>query len=64
MRGLDPRIHRKKSQLKRMDCRVKPGNDNSIRINRVYAFADEVFSAGVAASSGTSFRPPTRVTRE
>src|SRR2546430_6861847 len=26
--GLDPRIHRKKAlHLKRMDCRVKPGND-------------------------------------
>jgi hypothetical protein len=25
MRGLDPRIHRKK--LYAMDCRVKPGND-------------------------------------
>src|SRR5262245_15215363 len=30
MRGLDPRIHllRKKSLRRRMDCRVKPGNDN------------------------------------
>jgi len=28
MRGLDPRIHRKKSaSFKSMDCRVKPGND-------------------------------------
>jgi hypothetical protein len=28
MRGLDPRIHRKKSaSFKPMDCRVKPGND-------------------------------------
>jgi hypothetical protein len=29
MRGLDPRIHllRKKSLRRRMDCRVKPGND-------------------------------------
>jgi hypothetical protein len=28
MRGLDPRIHRKKSLfVKAMDCRVKPGND-------------------------------------
>src|SRR5712692_5177853 len=30
MRGLDPRIHllRKKTVAKRMDCRVKPGNDS------------------------------------
>src|SRR6266446_4753257 len=28
MRGLDPRIHLKKqSQFSKMDCRVKPGND-------------------------------------
>jgi hypothetical protein len=28
MRGLDPRIHPKKKTLsKKMDCRVKPGND-------------------------------------
>jgi hypothetical protein len=27
MRGLDPRIHPKMSQFKKMDCRVKPGND-------------------------------------
>jgi len=28
MPGLDPGIHRKKAlQSKRMDCRVKPGND-------------------------------------
>jgi hypothetical protein len=27
MRGLDPRIHLKKSFFKMMDCRVKPGND-------------------------------------
>jgi len=29
MRGLDPRIHRKKMiQFMKMDCRVKPGNDD------------------------------------
>jgi hypothetical protein len=28
MRGLDPRIHQKEKFLRRkMDCRVKPGND-------------------------------------
>jgi hypothetical protein len=28
MRGLDPRIHQKPKNLpKKMDCRVKPGND-------------------------------------
>src|SRR5262245_793283 len=30
MRGLDPRTHREKRlHLKRMDCRVKPGNDTA-----------------------------------
>ncbi len=28
MRGLDPRMHLKRSLFKKMDCRVKPGNDN------------------------------------
>ena len=28
MRGLDPRIHQKKSLSKEMDCRLKPGNDD------------------------------------
>jgi hypothetical protein len=27
MRGLDPRIHLKKI-VRKMDCRVKPGNDS------------------------------------
>jgi hypothetical protein len=27
MRGLDPRIHLRKTLSNRMDCRVKPGND-------------------------------------
>jgi hypothetical protein len=27
MRGLDPRIHHLQEKLLRMDCRVKPGND-------------------------------------
>jgi hypothetical protein len=40
MRGLDPRIHRLRRQTKpipkRMDCRVKPGNDDS------RAFSSEV----------------------
>jgi hypothetical protein len=31
MRGLDPRIHRKKqSRFSVMDCRVKPGNDRGM----------------------------------
>ena len=29
-RGGGPRIHRKKMMLKKMDCRVKPGNDDEI----------------------------------
>ncbi|WP_283843072.1 hypothetical protein [Bradyrhizobium sp. 2S1] len=30
MRGLDPRIHHLRESLaKRMDCRVKPGNDEA-----------------------------------
>jgi hypothetical protein len=29
MRGLDPRIHHlRKSRFRKMDCRVKPGNDD------------------------------------
>ncbi|MCA1398338.1 hypothetical protein [Bradyrhizobium sp. BRP56] len=28
MRGLDPRIHRKRERFSVMDCRVKPGNDD------------------------------------
>jgi hypothetical protein len=28
MRGLDPRIHHERSSSKKMDCRVKPGNDD------------------------------------
>jgi hypothetical protein len=32
MRGLDPRIHQKENALSQgMDCRVKPGNDESLR---------------------------------
>src|SRR6266545_2647762 len=34
MRGLDPRIH---LLAKRMDCRVKPGNDMSEQITAAYA---------------------------
>jgi hypothetical protein len=33
MRGLDPRIHQKKVDLKKMDCRVKPGNDEPFPSN-------------------------------
>jgi hypothetical protein len=29
MRGLDPRIHQMKKSFEKMDCRVKPGNDNT-----------------------------------
>ena len=29
MRGLDPRIHQKMTQFRWMDCRVKPGNDET-----------------------------------
>jgi hypothetical protein len=28
MRGLNPRIHHERSSSKKMDCRVKPGNDD------------------------------------
>ena len=35
MRGLDPRIHRKKSDPISMDRRVKPGNDeDAIAVDR------------------------------
>jgi hypothetical protein len=36
MRGRDPRIHLlRKSLLKKMDCRVKPGNDEHGDLRRV-----------------------------
>jgi hypothetical protein len=34
MRGLDPRIHLHKSLAKKMDCRVKPGNDKKVNLTR------------------------------
>src|SRR5262249_5998956 len=39
MRGLDPRIHllRKKCLRRRMDCRVKPGNDSGVSICSICA---------------------------
>jgi hypothetical protein len=42
MRGLDPRIHRKKPFIvEAMDCRVKPGNDGgeSMSVNAGVRFA-------------------------
>jgi len=44
MRGLDPRIHlllRKKSLRRRMDCRVKPGNDSGVAICSICAAPSE-----------------------
>jgi len=32
MPGLDPGIHQEKSPSKRMDCRVKPGNDSKLLV--------------------------------
>jgi hypothetical protein len=29
MRGLDPHIHLLRDSFRKMDCRVKPGNDES-----------------------------------
>jgi hypothetical protein len=38
MRGLDPRIHLKqKSRFRKMDCRVKPGNDGTEEIGATRA---------------------------
>src|SRR6202045_3438391 len=44
MRGLDPRIH---LLAKRMDCRVKPGNDNRFNIsgNRCRLMSPSILSA-------------------
>jgi hypothetical protein len=37
MRGLDPRIHPLRENLaKKMDCRVKPGNDDVERSKRLH----------------------------
>jgi hypothetical protein len=33
MRGLDPRIHPKETFALSMDCRVKPGNDESAKLD-------------------------------
>ena len=38
MRGLDPRIHQNMSQSSKMDCRIKPGNDESMRDARLTQF--------------------------
>ena len=45
MRGLDPRIHplRKKDRFaKRMDCRVKPGNDGPNLARASYSVHERV----------------------
>jgi hypothetical protein len=43
MRGLDPRIHLPSEESwKRMDCRVKPGNDESIFIAAICGIQEEV----------------------
>jgi hypothetical protein len=48
MRGLDPRIHRLEKLLRRrMDCRVKPGNDNLLS----QATAPDAFKFLIAVSS-------------
>ncbi len=42
MRGPDPRIHHlRKTLSKRMDCRVKPGNDDDDCEYRRFTYADE-----------------------
>ena len=38
MRGLDPRIHLTSRETFSMDCRVKPGNDESDYITILAAF--------------------------
>jgi hypothetical protein len=36
MRGLDPRIHHlRKTLSKKMDCRVKPGNDENVQCHGI-----------------------------
>jgi hypothetical protein len=48
MRGLDPRIH----LVRRMDCRVKPGNDPDQ--NKKYLCAIGSTSAGAQVNSSPS----------
>ena len=45
IRGLDPRIHLRKSFSKTMDCRVKPGNDDN------YSLPNCRFNSTLARSS-------------
>ncbi|MGH7487428.1 MAG: hypothetical protein ACREMY_17770, partial [bacterium] len=37
MRGLDPRVHRKRLSFVMMDCRVKPGNDGGVSASMIAA---------------------------
>ena len=54
IRGLDPRIHLEKNLPKRMDCRVKPGNDvfPSVSINFTFSRAKRA-----GGRSGLARRP-------
>jgi hypothetical protein len=52
MRGLDPRIHPSlKESLKKMDCRVKPGNDDFCVMRgldpRIHPASEESFEDGL-----------------
>jgi hypothetical protein len=53
MRGLDPRIHHlRKSLPKRMDCRVKPGNDGyGFHAIRNTGFPDVGFTSPPASTN-------------
>jgi len=52
MRGLDPRIHQKEKRLsKKMDCRVKPDNDE---LTSEPALADQHIIAQPRSCAGLS----------
>jgi len=52
MRGLDPRIHQKKSLSKEMDCPVQPGNDD-VQL----AIADCLYSVPSQSYAPFTFQP-------
>ena len=52
MRGLDPRIHHFFQD--KMDCRVKPGNDDALACRGLAHSNSAIFSSSLIALSGAS----------
>src|SRR5205807_1248445 len=62
MRGLDPRIHLEKNLPKRMDCRVKPGNDVFPSISINFTFSRAKRAGGRSGLARRPDRPSARTT--